>query len=60
MEEEGGIFVFTERCAIEQRMREIREERRDLQQEYYKLMDRLRELDDGYFCTSPRKGGIRV
>ncbi|WP_167578076.1 hypothetical protein [Ammoniphilus sp. YIM 78166] len=52
--------MFTERCAIEQRMREIREERRDLQQEYYKLMDRLRELDDGYFCTSPRKGGIRV
>jgi hypothetical protein len=38
--------VFTERYAIEQRMREIREERRELQQEYYKLMDRLRELDD--------------
>lgn len=38
--------MFTERYSIEQRMREIREERRELQQEYYKLMDRLRELDD--------------
>lgn len=37
--------VFTERKAIQQRMAEIREERRELADEYHKLMDRLREID---------------
>lgn len=39
------MSVFTERQAIKQRMSDIREERRELASEYYKLMDRLRELD---------------
>jgi hypothetical protein len=39
------MAVFTERQAIQQRMTEIREERRELGNEYYRLMDRLRELD---------------
>lgn len=38
------MAVFTERQAIQQRMAEIREERRELGNEYYTLMDRLREL----------------
>lgn len=40
------MAVFTERQAIQQRMAEIREERRELSNEYYTLMDRLRELDN--------------
>lgn len=39
------MAVFTERQAIQQRMAEIREERRELGNEYYRLMDRLRDLD---------------
>jgi hypothetical protein len=39
------MAVFTERQAIQQRMVDIREERRELGNEYYRLMDRLRDLD---------------
>ena len=39
-------FVITERSAIKQRMKEIQEERRALSQEYWGMMERLRELDD--------------
>lgn len=35
----------TERSAIKQRMQDIKEERRQLHNEYYELLDRLRELD---------------
>jgi hypothetical protein len=37
--------MFTERFAIQQRMTEIKEERRALNDEYYKLLDRLHLLD---------------
>lgn len=37
--------MYNERFAIQQRMSEIKEERRELKDEYYKLMDRLRDLD---------------
>lgn len=37
--------MFNERFAIQQRMSEIKEERRELQDEYYKLLDRLRDID---------------
>jgi hypothetical protein len=37
--------MFNERFAIQQRMQEIRQERRELHDEYYKLFDRLRDLD---------------
>lgn len=40
------MAVFTERQAIKQRMEEIRQERRELLNEYYSLIDRLRELDN--------------
>jgi hypothetical protein len=37
--------MFNERFAIQQRMTEIKDERRALHDEYYKLLDRLREVD---------------
>lgn len=39
------MAVFTERHAIRQRMQEIKEERRELNSEYYQLLDRLHALD---------------
>lgn len=39
-------MIFTERQAIKQRIEEIREERRALQNEYYELLDRLRYMDE--------------
>lgn len=39
------MSVFTERHAIRQRMQEIKEERRELNTEYYQLLDRLHTLD---------------
>lgn len=38
--------MFNERFAIQQRMSEIKDERRALQDEYYRLLDRLRTLDN--------------
>ncbi len=40
------MATFTERQAIQQRMQQIREERRELATEYYDLLDRLRHLDE--------------
>lgn len=40
------MTVFTERTALRQRMEDIRQERKDLNEEYYTILDRLRELDN--------------
>jgi hypothetical protein len=37
--------MFNERFAIQMRMQEIKEERRALHDEYYELLDRLRQID---------------
>jgi predicted nucleic-acid-binding protein len=41
----GDNFMYTERRAIEDRIRDIRDERRRLSDEYYSLLQRLREID---------------